>query len=38
MGECAAKMVLELVNGDGKSEPREMRLRPELVIRASTGL
>jgi LacI family transcriptional regulator, galactose operon repressor len=38
MGEYAAKMVLELVNGDAKSEPREMRLRPELVVRASTNL
>jgi len=38
MGERAAKLVLELVNGDGKTEPREERLRPELVIRASTSL
>ncbi len=38
MGERAAKMVLELVNGDGKAEPREERLRPELVVRASTDL
>jgi LacI family transcriptional regulator, galactose operon repressor len=36
MGELAAKMVLDLVNNDGKTEPREERLRPELVIRAST--
>jgi LacI family transcriptional regulator len=38
MGECAAKMVLELVNHNGKTEPREMRLRPELVARASSDL
>ncbi len=37
LGEQAAKMVLELVNNGGKAEPREERLRPELVIRASTG-
>ena len=38
MGECAAKMVLELVNSRAKTEPREMRLRPELVARASSDL
>jgi len=38
MGERAAKMVLDLISGDGETEPREERLRPELVIRASSGL
>jgi LacI family transcriptional regulator len=37
MGERAARMVLDLVNSDGKTEPREERLRPELVVRASTS-
>jgi LacI family transcriptional regulator len=36
MGEGAAKMVLELVENKGPSEPREIRLRPQLVIRNST--
>ena len=38
MGERAAKLVLDLVNGDDNAAPREERLRPELVIRASTGV
>jgi LacI family transcriptional regulator len=38
MGECAAKMVLELVNCEGKTEPRETNLRPMLVARASSDL
>jgi LacI family transcriptional regulator len=38
MGERAAKMVLELVNAAGKSEPREVSLRPEVVPRASSDL
>lgn len=37
MGEHAAKMVLDLVGSDGKGNPREIRLRPTLVVRASTG-
>jgi len=37
LGEHAAKMVLDLV-GDDKAEPREMRLRPTLVVRASSNL
>ncbi len=36
MGECAAKMVLELIGGDGKNDMREIRLRPTLVVRSST--
>jgi DNA-binding LacI/PurR family transcriptional regulator len=36
MGERAAQMVLDLVGHDGKCEPREVRLRPTLVERAST--
>ena len=38
MGERAAKMVLELVSADGKIEPREVSLRPEVVPRASSDL
>jgi len=38
MGAKAAKLVLELVNGGAKTEPREERMRPELVMRASTDL
>ena len=37
MGERAAKLVLELVDREGKLPPREIRLRPELVARASTA-
>ena len=36
MGEHAAQMVLDLVGHDGKCEPREMRLKPTLVVRNST--
>jgi LacI family transcriptional regulator len=36
MGECAAKMVLELIGGQAKNEMREIRLRPTLVVREST--
>jgi LacI family transcriptional regulator len=36
LGEHAANMVLDLVGNEGKSEPREIRLRPTLVARAST--
>jgi LacI family transcriptional regulator len=36
MGEHAATMVLELIAHKGKLEPREIRLRPKLVVRSST--
>jgi LacI family transcriptional regulator len=36
MGEHAARMALELVNRSTPQEPREIRLRPNLVVRASS--
>lgn len=37
MGEHAAKLVLDLIsNKNGKVEPREIRMRPTLVVRSST--
>ena len=37
MGEFAAQMVLDLVGHDGQSQPREIRLKPSLVVRSSTA-
>jgi len=36
MGEHAAKLVLEMVGAGAKAKPREVRMRPTLVARAST--
>jgi len=36
MGEHAAKLVLEMVGAGAKASPREVRMRPTLVARAST--
>jgi LacI family transcriptional regulator len=36
MGEFAAQMVLDLIGHDGVPPPREIRLKPTLVIRSST--